>query len=158
MVILLHRWQAFLVRTSCIVLFLLATWGGNLSQMAIAAVPLAKQPPTEITISLGTEAGDLKFVPDRLQFKAGKRYKLALSNPSAVKHYFTAKDFADAIWSQKVDAGNVEIKGAIHELELRSGTKADWVFIPARAGTYELRCTVPGHAEAGMIGTIDITG
>jgi uncharacterized cupredoxin-like copper-binding protein len=157
MVILLHRSQALLFRTSCMVLMLLAVWGMG-SGMAIAAVPLAKQPPTEITISLGTEAGDLKFVPDRLQFKAGKRYKLALSNPSAVKHYFTAKDFADAIWSQKVDAGNVEIKGAIHELELRAGTKADWVFIPARAGTYELRCTVPGHAEAGMIGTIDITG
>lgn len=157
MVIQLHRWQAFVFRTSCIVLVLLAIWGLG-SGLAVAAVPLAKQPPTEITISLGTEAGDLKFVPDRLQFKAGKRYKLVLSNPSPLKHYFTAKDFADAIWSQKVDAGNVEVKGAIHELELRSGTKADWVFIPARAGTYELRCTVPGHAEAGMIGTIDITG
>jgi uncharacterized cupredoxin-like copper-binding protein len=156
-VIQLHRWQAFVFRLSCIVLVLLATWGLG-SGLAIAAVPLAKQPPTEITISLGTEAGDLKFVPDRLQFKAGKRYKLVLSNSSPLKHYFTAKDFADAIWSQKVDAGNVEVKGAIHELELRSGTKADWVFIPARAGTYELRCTVPGHAEAGMIGTIDITG
>lgn len=158
MVIQLHRWQVFLLRTICIVLLLLAAWGGSLSQMAIAAVPLAKQTPTEITISLGTEAGDLKFVPNHLQFKAGKRYKLALSNPSSLKHYFTAKDFADAIWSQKVDAGNVEVKGAIHELELRSGTKADWVFIPARAGTYELRCTVPGHTEAGMMGTIDITG
>ncbi len=158
MVFQLHRWQTFLFRTSCMVLVLLAVWGLGVSPMAIAAMPLAKQTPTEITISLGTEAGDLKFVPNHLQFKAGKRYKLALNNPSPLKHYFTAKDFADAIWSQKVDAGNVEIKGAIHELELRSGTKADWVFIPARAGTYELRCTVPGHAEAGMMGTIDITG
>jgi uncharacterized cupredoxin-like copper-binding protein len=125
---------------------------------AIAATPLAKQPPIEVTVGLGTEAGDLKFMPSHLQFEAGKRYQLTLNNPSALKHYFTAKDFADAIWSQKVDAGQVEIKGAIHELELRPGTTADWVFIPARAGTYELRCTIPGHAEAGMVGTITVAG
>ncbi|HEY9825881.1 MAG TPA: plastocyanin/azurin family copper-binding protein [Stenomitos sp.] len=135
----------------------LLCWMG-LPMGAIAAPPLAQQPPIEVSVSLGTEAGDLKFVPNQLQFQAGKRYQLTLSNPSPSKHYFTAKDFADAIWSQKVDAGNVEVKGAIHELELRPNTTAQWVFIPARAGTYNLRCTVPGHTEAGMTGTIEIAG
>jgi uncharacterized cupredoxin-like copper-binding protein len=97
-------------------------------------------------------------VPNHLTFKAGSRYQLTLHNDSPVKHYFTAKDFADAIWSQKVDAGNVEVKGAIHELELRPGAQAQWVFVPLRAGLYSLRCTIPGHAEAGMVGTIEITG
>lgn len=118
---------------------------------------LAKQPITEVQVSLGNEANELKFVPNQFNFQAGKRYKLVLSNSSALKHYFTAKDFADAIWSQKVDAGNVEIKGAIHELELRPGTKADWVFIPLRSGNYELRCTIAGHTEAGMKGSIVIS-
>jgi uncharacterized cupredoxin-like copper-binding protein len=123
-----------------------------------AASILSKQPPLVKTIELGNIAGELKFVPDHLTFSAGRRYQLQLTNNSSTKHYFTAKDFADAIWSQKVDAGNVEIKGAIHELELRPGTHADWVFIPLRAGTYQLRCTVPGHTEAGMVGTIEVTG
>lgn len=118
---------------------------------------LAKQPVTEIRVSLGTEANELKFVPNQFDFQAGKRYKLVLSNPSAQKHYFTAKDFADGIWTQKVDAGKVEIKGAIHELELRPGTQADWVFIPLRSGKYELRCTIAGHTEAGMKGSIVIS-
>ena len=51
-----------------------------------------------------------------------------LKNPSSQKHYFTAKNFADASWTQKVEAGNVEIKGAIHELELKPGAMAEWVF------------------------------
>jgi uncharacterized cupredoxin-like copper-binding protein len=123
-----------------------------------AATPLSKQSPLVKSIELGTVAGELKFVPDHLTFLAGRRYQLQLTNNSSTKHYFTAKDFADAIWSQKVDAGNVEIKGAIHELELRPGTRADWVFIPLRSGIYQLRCTVPGHTEAGMIGTIEVTG
>ncbi|MCM1981836.1 plastocyanin/azurin family copper-binding protein [Lyngbya confervoides] len=123
-----------------------------------APVPLSKQTPIQVRVELGNEQGDLKFFPDHLSFEAGKRYQLVLENHSPTKHYFTAKDFADGIWSQKVDAGNVEVKGAIHELELRSQTHADWVFIPARAGEYALRCTVPGHAEAGMVGTINISG
>lgn len=119
------------------------------------AIPIAKE-AIAVQVHLGTDTGELKFVPDRLEFEAGKRYKLLLDNPSPQKHYFTAKDFADAIWSQKVDAGNVEIKGAIHELELRPGSQAAWVFIPLKAGTYTLRCSIPGHSEAGMVGTLAI--
>jgi uncharacterized cupredoxin-like copper-binding protein len=129
------------------------------ARLALAAsVPLSKRSPIVQTVSLGNEAGELIFTPNRLTFKAGSRYQLNLQNNSPTKHYFTAKDFADAIWSQKVDAGNVEVKGAIHELELRPGSKAAWVFIPLRSGTYSLRCTVPGHSEAGMVGTLEITG
>ncbi|WP_324630615.1 plastocyanin/azurin family copper-binding protein [Phormidium sp. CCY1219] len=117
---------------------------------------LARQPVTEVKVSLGNEADELKFFPDTLEFVSGKRYKLVLDNPSPQKHYFTAKDFADASWSQKVEAANVEVKGAIHELELKPTGEAEWVFIPVKPGTYSLRCTIPGHAEAGMIGTITI--
>jgi uncharacterized cupredoxin-like copper-binding protein len=141
-------------------LIVLVLFGGFLfsPQAVFAGTPLSKQSPLVKLIELGNVAGELKYVPDHLTFLAGRRYQLQLTNNSPTKHYFTAKDFADAIWSQKVDAGNVEIKGAIHELELRPGTRADWVFIPLRSGTYQLRCTVPGHTEAGMVGTIGVTG
>ncbi|MBO1046244.1 MAG: biphenyl 2,3-dioxygenase [Dolichospermum sp. DEX182a] len=117
---------------------------------------LLKQPPIEITVSLGNVANELKFEPNHLEFTSGKRYNLKLSNPSSQKHYFTAKDFADAIWTQKVEAGNVEIKGNIHELELKPGAEAEWVFVPMKLGKYALRCTIAGHAEAGMRGEIVI--
>ncbi len=87
---------------------------------------------------------------------AGNRYTLHLKNPSQLKHYFTAKDFADGIWTQKVQAGIVEIKGAIRELELKPGAEAEWVFVPLKSGKYGLRCTIPGHTEAGMTGKITI--
>jgi uncharacterized cupredoxin-like copper-binding protein len=152
------RWQRALMAGICSVAMWCVCLGFIASPASAAAVALAKQPPITKTIGLGNAAGDLRFTPDRLAFKAGTRYRLMLENPSALKHYFTAKDFADAIWSQKVDAGNVEVKGAIRELELRPGSHAEWVFIPLRAGIYPLRCTVPGHTEAGMVGTLEITG
>ncbi len=112
--------------------------------------------PIEIKISLGNTANQLKFFPDKLQLVAGKKYKLLLSNPSAQKHYFTAKNFSGSSWTQKIDAGNVEIKGAIQELELRPGSTAEWVLVPMKPGSYTLRCTIPGHTEAGMTGTIEV--
>ncbi len=123
---------------------------------AIAATNPLQQAPIEVRVHLGNAAGELKFEPDQLQFEAGHRYKLILDNPSPEKHYFTAKDFADNIWSQKVEAGNVEVKGAIHELELKPGAVAEWVFIPQKAGTYELHCSIAGHPEAGMVGELMI--
>jgi uncharacterized cupredoxin-like copper-binding protein len=117
---------------------------------------LLKQPATEITVSLGNSANELKFEPNHLEFLAGKRYQLRLTNPSQLKHYFTAKDFADGIWTQKVQVGKVEIKGAIHELELKPGGEAEWVFVPLKSGTYSLRCSIAGHTEAGMVGEIAI--
>jgi uncharacterized cupredoxin-like copper-binding protein len=122
-----------------------------------SAPALAAQSVPEIKISLGNNAGELKFFPSDLNFVAGQKYKLVLDNPSATKHYFTAKDFADASWTQKVEAGKVEIKGAIHELELKPGAIAEWVLVPQKPGTYKLRCTIPGHTEAGMTGKIVIS-
>jgi len=122
----------------------------------IATVDFTKQTAIEVKVSLSNTANELKFSPDRFTFESGKRYKLLLSNPSAMKHYFTSKDFADAVWTQNVVAGNVEIKGNIRELELRPNTTAAWTFIPIKAGTYELHCAIAGHSEAGMRGMITI--
>jgi uncharacterized cupredoxin-like copper-binding protein len=115
---------------------------------------LASSQVNEVKVSLGNTSGELKFFPSDIQFEAGKPYKLLLDNPSPVKHYFTSKDFADASWTKKVQAGKVEVKGAIHELELQSGAAAQWVLTPMKSGTYELHCSIPGHAEAGMVGKI----
>lgn len=130
--------------------------GSGIETIAQAAPAPSQQSITEVQVHLGNQAEELKFVPDRLEFIAGKRYKLVLDNPSSQKHYFTAKDFADVIWSQKVEAGNVEVKGAIHELELKPGARAEWVFVPLKPGTYELHCSIPGHSEAGMKGELSI--
>lgn len=124
---------------------------------ALPTATVAAQSVTEIKVSLGNSANELKFFPSRLDFVAGKNYKLVLDNPSPQKHYFTAKDFADASYSSKVEAGKVEIKGAIHELELKPTAEAEWILTPIKPGTYLLRCTIPGHAEAGMTGTITIS-
>lgn len=124
-------------------------------EVAIAAAP-SQLAAREVRVHLGNTANALVFEPDHLSFEAGQRYKLILDNPSDQKHYFTAKDFADNLWTQKVEAGNVEFKGVVHELELKPGAVAEWVFVPQKPGTYELHCSIAGHAEAGMRGILII--
>jgi uncharacterized cupredoxin-like copper-binding protein len=119
-------------------------------------IATAQTAPIEIKVSLGSPQGELKFFPDTLQFTAGQKYKIIIDNPSPTKHYFTAKDFADASWTQKVQAGKVEVKGAIHELELKPDALAEWVIVPIKSGNYELHCSIAGHAAAGMVGNITI--
>ena len=79
--------------------------------LAIAApvVDFTKQTAIAVEVSLSNQNNELKFIPDHFVFESGKRYKLMLNNVSNLKHYFTSKDFADAIWTQNVVAGNVEI-------------------------------------------------
>lgn len=117
---------------------------------------LSRQTPQEKVIELGTADNQLVFVPKELSFRNGSLYRLRLSNPSQLKHYFSAKDFADAVWTRKLDVAGVEIKGQIRELELKPGALVEWQFIPLKSGVYSLVCTIPGHAEAGMIGQITI--
>ena len=125
--------------------------------MLLTPTALAAPQATEVNVSLGNSSNELKFFPDNLQFVVGQRYKLILDNPSPQKHYFTAKDFADASWTQKVEAGKAEIKGAIHEVELKPEGEAEWVLVPMKPGKYTFRCPIAGHTEAGMTGVITVS-
>ncbi len=128
---------------------------------------LAKQEPIEVRVALGTKAGDFVFTPDNLTFVTGKLYKLVVTNPSQMKHYFTSQGLAAKVYTRKVqvvDGGRTmaEIKGAIREIEVYAGATAEWWFVPVATGKLDdLHCHIKDddgqtHAEKGMTGTIVI--
>jgi len=50
-----------------------------------------------------------------------------------------------------------EIKGVIREIEVFPGGVAEWWFVLLKTGSFDdLKCTIKGHAEAGMTGKIEI--
>ncbi len=121
-----------------------------------AAADLSRQPPIDVKATLGSKGGDVVFSPKRFSFETGKLYKLVLENPSPEKHYFSAPRFAAAVWTRKVETATAEIKGAIREIELKPGGRAEWFFVPVQTGIFSLRCTNKGHTEAGMVGRITV--
>ena len=132
-------------------------------EMSFAAGDMTKQEPVEIYVDLGNEKGEIKFFPSKLLLETGKLYKLILKNKSSQKHYFSSDKFSQAVFTRKVQISTssgkpvAEIKGLVREIEVYPGRTAEWWFVPLKTGKFDdLRCTIPGHAQAGMVGVIEI--
>ena len=137
------------------------------SPSPVNALDLTKQTPIEVRVELGTAEGKHTFVPNALSFETGKLYKLVLSNPSKIKHYFTSPGLARSVHTRKVQVidkkgTTAEIKGTIREIEVYPGGTAEWWFVPVAAGRFEdLHCHIKDgdgrtHAQHGMTGTVEI--
>lgn len=108
--------------------------------------------------TLTLEAVDLGFTPKTLEVTAGEPVKLVLKNSGALEHDFTVMEFpmegtaAEAGGSGHVMGGD-EAAPDLHVSAL-GGQSASLTFTPSKPGSYEFWCTVSGHKEAGMIGTL----
>ncbi len=101
---------------------------------------------------------EFAFSPNEFVFRVGMPYKLEIINKGTTKHYFTAEEFFKAIATRKVQSNtDGEIKAPYFTaLEVFPGRSLELYFIPAKKGSYNLRCTIEGHAEKGMVGRIVI--
>jgi uncharacterized cupredoxin-like copper-binding protein len=96
-----------------------------------------------------------KFTPSTLTFKTGIPYKLQIKNVGSMKHYFVSEDFFKTIATRKIQSSDGEMKAPYFTaIEIFPGREVDLYFVPVKKGRYSLVCTVPGHAELGMAGTI----
>ena len=130
---------------------------------ANAAGDLTAQPPVEVKVLLGDKGNALRFVPDQIVLETGKLYKLVLHNPSSMAHYFSSEGLSRAVFTRKAqvlgpDGKTIaEIKGTILEIEVYPGGTAEWWFVPVKTATLnDLKCTIKGHSEGGMVGGITI--
>jgi len=138
------------------------------THVVFAEGDLTRQEPIEVVVELGTKNGELVFVPSHLEFETGKLYKLILTNPSPMKHYFTSPEFAKRIFTRKVQVmvdgkRTAEIKGDIDEIEVFPGGTTEWWFVPLQTvETHDLHCHVSDkasgmkHDELGMKGSITL--
>ncbi|MBI4848013.1 MAG: biphenyl 2,3-dioxygenase [Nitrospirae bacterium] len=130
---------------------------------AAAAGDMTAQTPVEVKVQLGDKDNSLRFFPATIELETGKLYKLVLHNPSPSAHYFSSETLARAVFTRKAqvlgpDGKTIaEIKGIISEIEVYPGGTAEWWFVPVKAiTTNDLKCTVKGHTEEGMVGSITI--
>ncbi len=87
----------------------------------------------EVTV----RAGDLWFEPERIEASTGAALNITVRNDGAVFHDFTIDELDLMI---DVEAGDTVTAGLL-DLE---------------PGSYDFYCSVPGHARAGMTGTLVI--
>ena len=118
----------------------------------VKAADWSKMQTTTVTLA------EYSYSPSTLMFKSGVPYKLQIVNKGKTKHYFTATEFFKAVATRKVQSNaDGEIKAPYFTaLEVFPRRSLDFYFIPVREGSYDLMCTIEGHAEEGMVGKIII--
>jgi uncharacterized cupredoxin-like copper-binding protein len=108
--------------------------------------------------ALTVEAVDLSFTPMTLEVTAGQPVKLTLQNNGALEHDFSITEIpmegmAEETGGTEHDMGDAAAEPELH-MAAAGGQGATLEFTPSTPGTYEFWCTVAGHKEAGMTGTL----
>jgi nitrite reductase (NO-forming) len=111
-----------------------AAAGGPGAGVAIPA-PASATGAQQVTVTVGNS---MHFAPPSLVVRAGQPVELTLRNGGGVPHDFV---LAEGVSSP--------IK-----IEAQGGQTARGMFTIETPGTYAFVCTVPGHADAGMRGTV----
>lgn len=81
-------------------------------------------------------AKEFAYTPNKITVKAGQPVQLVLDNKGVIEHDFVVDKF-------KVKMGTIQ-----------PGKTGTLTFTPNAKGTFEFYCSVPGHKEAGMKGTL----
>ena len=102
-----------------------------LATVVLAACGSGAATPKELSV----EASDFKFDPVTINLKAGEPVQATITNTGTLAHTFTIPDL------------DVNVS-------LAAGQTATIDFTPTESGTFELLCTVLGHKDAGMVGTV----
>ncbi len=126
---------------------------------------------TQIMIEFGSKANDPVVSPKKMVLDRNKVYTLVVNNPSKMTHFIVPAQLSRSVRTigLNIDGGKaITVSGynprrsphhritRINEIEIRSGGKVAWTFVPVVAGNYTLECGIPSHTAAGMKATVII--
>lgn len=121
------------------------------------------QSTTSASQALSVTAKEFAFAPAALTVKAGQPVTISLQNTGAVEHDWSVREIEISGETTSSDdtmsghsMGNMGDEPKLH-VAAGVGGKGTLTFTPGKPGTYEYYCTVAGHKEAGMVGTLTVT-
>lgn len=115
----------------------------------------ASAQPVEIML----QASGMTYQPATIEVTAGQPVKLTFQNADALEHDFSIMEIPMEMMgaTQEAMPGH-DMSGMADEPELHVAAmmnqSATLEFTPSKPGTYEFYCTVAGHKDAGMVGTL----
>lgn len=114
-----------------------------------------KKPARILQVVTREGDGKMMFIPDRLEIRRGEQVRFKIRNNGALEHEFVLATTAENLKHAEQMKKNPEMEHDDPNAVRIAPTKVNemiWRF--TKAGTYEYGCLIPGHREAGMIGTI----
>ena len=130
----------------------------TLGALLLGACASAPQPQA-ITLKALT----MTYEPSTFEVTAGAPVELTFVNEGELEHDFSILEIPvesvsepDAMSAQhEMDMGEASMDPVLH-VAAEPGATNELVFTPTKPGTYEFFCTVPGHKDAGMVGTMTV--
>lgn len=114
-----------------------------------------KKPSRVVNVIMREGDGKMMFVPDRLEVKKGEQVKFVLRNGGELEHEFVLATTADNLKHAEEMKKNPDMEhDDPNAKRLNPKKSGDLVWKFTKAGEFEYGCLIPGHREAGMIGTI----
>ena len=141
-----------------LVAVLLTACGSSPESSAVADLPTAE---FEIV------ATDIAYDTNQLEVMPGQPIKVTFRNEGALEHDFSIMKLplSGEVMSTQLegemaghddDMDNMAEEPEVHVAANMNGGSNVLQFTPAEPGTYEYYCTVAGHKEAGMVGTLTV--
>ena len=127
---------------------------------ALLAACSSTPPPVEVTL----RATDFRYEPASVEVLGGQQATVTMQNMGTLEHDFVIQEIPLEVKAgesgSEVMAGHtmdeMEVEPAVH-MGATTGMSSSVTFVPTKPGTYEFFCAVPGHKEAGMIGTLTVS-
>ena len=114
-----------------------------------------KKPARIVQITMNEGDGKMMYVPDRVEIRRGEQIKFVLRNNGALDHEFILATTAENLKHAEEMKKNPEMEHDdpnAKRLAPKKTNEVVWRF--TKAGEFEFGCLIPGHREAGMIGTV----
>jgi uncharacterized cupredoxin-like copper-binding protein len=101
--------------------------------------------------------GKMVFIPNRIEVRKGEQIKFVLRNGGELDHEFVLATTEENLKHAETMKKNPDMEHDDPNAKHLGPKKTDdivWRF--TKAGQFEFSCLIPGHREAGMLGTVDV--
>ena len=104
--------------------------------------------------TINVEITDFAFTPNQFSIRAGEQITLHATHNGLVEHDFVIMKLGTDVGGHfdEADLANVYWQVRIQPGESLTAT----ITVPSEPGTYQIVCAMPGHVEAGMIGSLTV--
>ena len=101
---------------------------------------------------------ELRFDPSEVEVRVGETVTFQVTNAGQLPHDFALGDEAtQAEHEAEMAEGEMAGRGEPNVLTLQSGERGELTWRFTNPGTILYGCHVPGHYDAGMVGTLTIS-
>lgn len=105
---------------------------------------------------LQAEAFEYGFRPDTWAVTAGEEVRVTLENTGGIGHDWVLLDLGPSV-ETFTDLSPDRVLARVEEVP--AGETVSVTFTaPSQPGTYQVICSIPGHLEQGMRGTLTVSG